>query len=94
MDFKAYQDLAPGNLVYDGTEKTYRPNIAFNPLFFQISADIISDAAVVPGCGSGGAGGHLAEDHSGVSRLTAPGAGCVARGLARCRAGLGGCAGC
>lgn len=39
MDFKAYQDLAPGNLVYDGTERTYRPSDRFRPLFFQISAD-------------------------------------------------------
>lgn len=39
MDFKAYQDLAPGNLVYDGTEKTYRPSSTFKPMFFQISAD-------------------------------------------------------
>lgn len=39
MDFKAYQDLAPGNLAYDGTEKTYRPSSTFKPLFFQISAD-------------------------------------------------------
>lgn len=39
MDFKAYQDLAPGNLIYDGTEKTYRPSSTFKPLFFQISAD-------------------------------------------------------
>lgn len=39
MDFKAYQELAPGNLVYDSTERTYRPSAAFKPLFFQISAD-------------------------------------------------------
>lgn len=39
MDFKAYQGLAPGNLIYDGTEKTYRPSETFKPLFFQISAD-------------------------------------------------------
>lgn len=39
MDFKAYQDLAPGNLVYDGTERTYRPSLTFKPLFFPISAD-------------------------------------------------------
>lgn len=39
MDFKAYQDLAPDNLVYDGTERTYRPSNTFKPLFFHISAD-------------------------------------------------------
>jgi hypothetical protein len=39
MDFRTYQDLAPGNLIYDATDKTYRPGKTFKPLFFQISAD-------------------------------------------------------
>lgn len=39
MDLKAYQALAPGNLTYDGTEKTYRPSPVFQPIFLEITAD-------------------------------------------------------
>jgi predicted DNA-binding transcriptional regulator YafY len=39
QDFKAYQELAPNNLVYDGVEKTYRCAKCFQPAFLNISAE-------------------------------------------------------
>jgi predicted DNA-binding transcriptional regulator YafY len=39
QDFKAYQELAPNNLVYDGVEKTYRCAKGFQPAFLDISAE-------------------------------------------------------
>ena len=36
QDFKAYQDLAPNNLVYDSVEKTYRRAKAFKSRFLDI----------------------------------------------------------
>jgi len=39
QDLKAYQELAPTNLVYDGVEKTYRRAEDFKPRFLDISAE-------------------------------------------------------
>lgn len=39
QDFKAYQELAPNNLAYDGVEKTYRCAKGFKPAFLDISAE-------------------------------------------------------
>jgi hypothetical protein len=39
QDFKAYQEMAPNNLVYDGVEKTYRCAKGFQPAFLDISAE-------------------------------------------------------
>lgn len=39
QDLKAYQELAPTNLVYDGVEKTYRRAEDFKPRFINISAE-------------------------------------------------------
>lgn len=33
LDLKAYEDLAPGNLMYDRTHKTYRPSATFKRVF-------------------------------------------------------------
>lgn len=34
-DFTRYQELAPANLAYDKSGKTYRPSAEFKPLFFE-----------------------------------------------------------
>lgn len=34
-DFTRYQELAPANLAYDKSGKTYRPTAEFKPLFFE-----------------------------------------------------------
>lgn len=34
-DFTRYQELAPDNLAYDRSRKTYRPTESFRPLFFE-----------------------------------------------------------
>lgn len=39
QDFKAYQELAPDNLAYDGVEKTYRCARSFKPRFLNLSAE-------------------------------------------------------
>ncbi len=39
QDFKAYQELAPDNLVYNGVEKTYRCTSSFKPAFLDLSAE-------------------------------------------------------
>ena len=39
QDFKAYQDLAPNNLVYDSVEKTYRCAEGFKSRFLDIAAE-------------------------------------------------------
>jgi predicted DNA-binding transcriptional regulator YafY len=39
QDLKAYQELAPSNLCYDGVDKTYRCAKTFTPRFFDLSAD-------------------------------------------------------
>lgn len=39
QDFKAYQEIGPDNLVYDGVEKTYRCATSFAPRFLNISAE-------------------------------------------------------
>lgn len=39
MDLRAYQELAPANLIYDGTDKTYRCADGFVPRFATLSAD-------------------------------------------------------
>lgn len=39
MDLRAYQELAPANLIYDGTDKTYRCADGFVPRFGTLSAD-------------------------------------------------------
>lgn len=39
QDFKAYQELAPDNLAYDGVEKTYRCARSFRPAFLDLSAE-------------------------------------------------------
>lgn len=38
-DFKEYQALAPDNIVYDATDKAYRPAPGFVPQFLTLSAD-------------------------------------------------------
>lgn len=35
QDLRAYQELAPDNLVYDGTDKTYRSSSVFEPKFLD-----------------------------------------------------------
>jgi predicted DNA-binding transcriptional regulator YafY len=39
QDIKAYQEVAPDNLVYDGTDKTYRCAPGFTPKFLELSTD-------------------------------------------------------
>jgi len=39
QDLKAYQELAPDNLSYDGVEKTYRCARRFKPAFLDLSAE-------------------------------------------------------
>ncbi len=39
QDLKAYQELAPDNLSYDGVEKTYRCARSFKPAFLDLSAE-------------------------------------------------------
>lgn len=39
MDLKAYQELAPENLVYDGTDKTYRCAESFRARYMCVQAD-------------------------------------------------------
>lgn len=39
QDLKAYQALAPDNLLYDGVEKTYRCSTAFEPKFLDPNPD-------------------------------------------------------
>jgi len=39
QDFKAYQELAPHNLIYDSVEKTYRCAESFKAVFLDISAE-------------------------------------------------------
>jgi predicted DNA-binding transcriptional regulator YafY len=39
QDIKAYQEIAPDNLVYDGTDKTYRCGPSFTPKFLELSAE-------------------------------------------------------
>jgi hypothetical protein len=38
-DLTLYQGLAPGNIVYDKSQKTYRPSDRFAPLLLKSSAD-------------------------------------------------------
>lgn len=39
QDFKAYQEIAPDNLIYDGTEKTYRCSAVFSPKFLDANPE-------------------------------------------------------
>jgi len=39
QDLKAYQEIAPDNLVYDGTDKTYRCASGFVPKFLELSPE-------------------------------------------------------
>jgi len=39
LDFKRYLEAAPGNIEYDGTEKTYVAKPTFEPKFLKLSAE-------------------------------------------------------
>jgi predicted DNA-binding transcriptional regulator YafY len=39
QDLKAYQELAPDNLIYDGTEKTYRCSAVFSSKFLDANPE-------------------------------------------------------
>jgi predicted DNA-binding transcriptional regulator YafY len=39
LDFKRYQEAAPGNIEYNATEKTYIATEAFRPRFLNLSAE-------------------------------------------------------
>jgi predicted DNA-binding transcriptional regulator YafY len=39
LDLRAYQEAAPGNIEYDGTQRTYLPTSKFEPKFLRLSAD-------------------------------------------------------
>lgn len=39
VDLRSYQEAAPGNIVYDTTEKAYIPTDTFQPKYLRVSAD-------------------------------------------------------
>ncbi len=39
LDFRSYQEIAPNNIEYDSTEKTYVPTESFLPKFLNLSAN-------------------------------------------------------
>jgi hypothetical protein len=39
LDFRGYQESAPGNLEYDATQKAYLPTSTFDPRYLRPSAD-------------------------------------------------------